>query len=258
MIGYMPTQHVIAMLKAAHPAQAFDVLAAMPVERFALVTTTMDPADLTAILMGIDPRRQTDLLSMLPAERRLLMFQQLSKRQLADLIPAIDPNIGVEMIAGLPTGSAAELLSSMPSATVTRLLGLLPEAGAVIRAMYERHARESVVGAAHTVSWPDESMCDLVAEVLGHWLHVAIRFQPGPQSTPLDVDGAASDADWTSVSGMLLMTNAKPGGPSAQKALQLEQAGRKLEIVQWIDKRDDGTLKRALVRLVGRLAEADK
>jgi MgtE intracellular N domain len=249
MIGQMPTQQVIAMLKAAKPAQAFGVLSSMPIDRITHVMTSMEPADLTAMLLALRPRQQVEFLAMIPPERRPLIFSRLSMGQFADLLPAVTPEIAAQMLADVSTAAAAELLSDMPPNAAARLVPLLPRGSAVVQAMYEIQARESVVRAAPNVSWLDQGSRDLAADVFGRRVQVAIRFLPETSSMPVDVDRAVGHADWGSIAGMLIVTNLRPGEPALLQVKHQQQAGRPVELVRWLDQRDDGVLKRALVRL---------
>ncbi len=251
MIGRMPTQQVIAMLKAARPAQALGILSAMPFDRVTHVTTSIEPADLTAMMLALPPDQQVELLTMIPAERRLLIFSRLSMRQFADLLPVVTPDIAAQMLADVSTATAAELLSDMPPNAAARLLPLLPRGNTVVQTMYELRARESIVRAARNVSWLDQSSCDLAADVFGRRVQVAIRFLPDPFPVHVDVDRAASHADWRTIDGMLVVTNVRPGELALLQVKHQQQAGRRLELVHWVDQRDDGLLKRALVRLAG-------
>jgi MgtE intracellular N domain len=251
MIGQMPTQQVIAMLRAIRPAQALGVLASMPIDRITHVMTHMEPADLAAMMFALDPRKQVELLEMVPADRRLLIFNELSMRQLADLLPMATTDIAAQILAGVSISAAAELLSDISSDVAARLLPLLPDGHTVLQAMYERQARESVVRAAPKVSWLNQNTCDLAADVFGRRIYVAIRFLPDPSPIQLDIDRAAGSADWTSIAGMLVVTNRRPGEPALLQAARQQLAGHHVELLRWIDQRDDGALKRALVKLGG-------
>jgi hypothetical protein len=119
------------------------------------------------------------------------------------------------------------------------------------QAMYERQARESVVRAAPNVSWLDQSSCDIAADLFGRRVHVAIRFVPETGLLQVDVVRAVRHADWMGIAGMLVVTNAAPAEPALLEAKHQQQAGRRVELIRWADRRDDGVLKRTLVRLAG-------
>ena len=57
------------------------------------------------------------------------------------------------------------------------------------------------------------------------------------------------DADWMTLDGMLVLTEGVPTERAAAYVAAVRTAGYRLELLRWADARDDGLLKRALVRL---------
>jgi hypothetical protein len=91
----------------------------------------------------------------------------------------------------------------------------------------------------------------MVAEVFGRPVQVVAWDRPGKVFGQPDLSAAIGTVDWRQIAALLVVTNATldPALPGAVR--EARSAGYAVEPVQWLDDRDDGTLKRILVRLVG-------
>lgn len=252
MIGHMPTKQVIALLTSAKPAQAAGILLSMTPDRVAVLLTELDPAHTARILLAARDRR-ADVFMAIPAEQVPQVLAHLSMPQFVELLVAVPPPAAAQLLRDRPPRWAADILSELPPETSTRLRAILTEdqSEAFSSAVYERRAAESVVGIATRVSWSDQRACDLLAEVFGKQVHIAVRYLPRAPLTASDVDLAASYAHWGHIVGLVLLTNVALDDSGSQQARAFTRSGRPLEALRWIDERDDGAFKRALVRLAG-------
>ncbi|WP_283775787.1 magnesium transporter MgtE N-terminal domain-containing protein [Rhizomonospora bruguierae] len=248
----MPTPHLIAMLRSVKPAEAARLLQSVTVDRMAVIVTELPPADLIRIILGAPADRAGKLLLGLPAEVRVTLLQQLTIGQFADLLPRLDPAITRELLRELAPRAVAEIVSSLPDAVQSRLRELLTPDQPVefASALYQRDAANLMVRTASAVSWLDQWTGDLLAEVLGKSIQVAVRYRLDPL-TDLDVDQSARRGRWQSIAGMLLLTNVAAAASAAGHAQALSRSGRPFEVQRWIDDRDSGMVKRALIRLTG-------
>jgi hypothetical protein len=187
-----------------------------------------DDDELLAELKSVAPREAAEILSMLPMEQAVRLVQRLAP-------PAI-----AELLLALPTPERIALQEA---------LGPLP--GAVTGSDYHRAAEASLGRVATSVTWLAPRVGILMVDVFGRAVQVALRDRPGQALGPPDVHAAVVGVDWRRARGLVVLTNARldPGLGAALR--EFHQRGYRVEVVSWHDDRDDGALKRALVRLAG-------
>lgn len=252
MIERMPTPHLVAMLRSVKPAEAARLLHAMPAERTAILLTELDPAHVARIVLAGDPDRCGPLLLAVPAEVRLAVLDQLTMGQFTQLLAVLEPQVACEVLRGMPPREIADVVSDLPAAIQPRLREALshdqpPE---FVSALYQRDAAHLLVRTAAAVSWLDQWTGDLLAEVLGKVVQVAVRYRQ-MMLTDIDVDQSARRGHWSAIAGMVLLTNVEPAASAEAHARAINQSGRPFQVIQWVDDDDSGMFKRALVRLVG-------
>jgi hypothetical protein len=157
----------------------------------------------------------------------------------------------VGLIQRLPPSTVAELLLALPTAERIALqesLGPLSNASAT-GSDYHRVAEVSLARVATAVTWLAPRVGILLVEVFGRSVQVALRDRPGQTLGPGDVHAAVVGVDWRRAHGLLVMTNARLDPALGTALRDFHQHGYRVEVVAWHDDRDDGALKRALVRL---------
>lgn len=253
MLGQMPTTQVVAMLKVSGPAQAVGILTSMPADRMAALLAVMEPADLARILAAAPAVRRGELLAAVPAERIGALLRELPAPQVSELLSVVPAELAAQLLRGSPPQQAAQLLSTLPQQTRALLLDAmeLDSADGLSLAVYEQEATEAVGRVSGRVSRLDRSGRDVLAEVFGRNVHVAVRYCATEASLGSAVYNAVAEANWRRVAGLVVVTNVALPDDAVALADNARGAGRPLELVRWIDARDDGAFKRALVRIAG-------
>jgi hypothetical protein len=251
MIERMPTNQVVTILKGAGPAEAARILLSIPVDRISLLLAEMEPSDVTGLLVAAGPDQKEDLLAALETDRVPSIIRYLSLRQLVDLAEALSPETAARCLETLPAPVAAGVIGELPGPIQERLLDLVNARlrDEVMLALYQRSAQESIVRIASTVSWLDQTSCDLLAVVLDGRFQIAVRYRYQSPFVDADVDGAVSGAAWQQIAGLVVLTNVVLAASARGRANDVRLSGRRVALLRWNDRRDDGELKRALARM---------
>jgi hypothetical protein len=251
VLDHMPIRNVIAMLRASKPADAANVFLSMTQDRIGLLMLEFEPADLARMLHSAKPAQKPGLVAAMPAERRLPVLRQLSMTQLVELIAGLPPGPAALLLSDIPPRVAAEVYAELPGELKQRLPELLGRSQPVEfwSVLYERRAAEAVVGAARRVSWLDERAGELLAEVFGKLVHVALRYRPETPLTGTDIDHAANRGNWREIAGMVLLTNVLVAESARGQIQAISDSGRPIEALHWASEADDGVFKRVLVRM---------
>ena len=248
---HMPTNLVVALLKSATPAQAVGTLLSMTADRIAILLTEMEPAHIARLLLAAKADQKAGLFAAIPAERAPLVLQELSMPQFADFLSGIPTQTAAQLLLAGPPRWAADVLTELPAEIRARLQAMMtgdqPEE--LSTAVYERGVADSIVRIAARVSWFDQRTCDLLAEVFGRIVHVAVRYRARDSLTDTEIHEAATRANWRDIAGLVVVTNLALADSAAGHARAICRTGRALELLRWIDEQDDGALKRVLVRL---------
>lgn len=251
-MGHVPTKQLIALLNSTSPAQAVSTIFSMTADRIAVLLTEMDPAHIARMLVAASGQRKADLFAAIPPDRASLVLQELSVPQFASFLSAVPAQMGAQVLhAGSPRW-AAHILRELPPETRSQLLSATTNhTEEFSSAVYERGVTESIVRIVARASWLDQRTCDLLAEVFDKNVHIAVRYQAGEFLTGAEVDEVAARADWRYIAGLVVVTNAALADSAEEQAKAIQYSGRELKLLHWTDERDDGALKRALVRLAG-------
>jgi hypothetical protein len=185
--------------------------------------------ELLAQLRSVAPREAADILVMLPIE------------QVVSLIQRLPPFTVAELLLALPTSERAALQEALGPLSFAETVGN----------DYHRAAEASLGRVANAVTWIAPRVGILLMEVFGRSVQVALRDRPGQTLGPADVHAAVVGVDWRRAHGLVVMTNARLDPALGTALREFQQRGYRVEVVAWSDDRDDGMLKRALVRLVG-------
>ncbi len=159
----------------------------------------------------------------------------------------------VRLVRRLPPPAVAELLLALPTperAALQEALASLPDASPA-GSDYHRAAEASLGRVATSVTWLAPRVGVLMIDVFGRPVQVALRDRPGQTLTPADVHAAVVGVDWRRARGLAVLTNARLDPALGAALREFHQLGYRVEVVSWHDDRDDGALKRVLVRLAG-------
>jgi hypothetical protein len=251
-VGQMLPEQLIAMLNSVGPARGADTLLAMPADQIQMLISVMRPAQIARLVDGARAERKPELLAAIGPTRWPMVLGQLSVHQVVDLVSSLPLPVAVTFLRSMSPAATAGLLMEFPTQRQVMLQEALgaqqpPEATSTD---YRRQAENSVARIATRMSRLDNGSGDLVAEVMGRPFHIAVRHHTDAALTGEDLRLVAGRVDWRLVAGMLLMTNAVPADTVGAVVRELRNYGHAVDVVRWSDDSDDGTLKRALVRLL--------
>jgi hypothetical protein len=100
-------------------------------------------------------------------------------------------------------------------------------------AIYLRSAVETIVRATSRTTWLDERTGDVLAEVFGKLVHIAVRYCPGFALDPRDIVAAAQRANWDDIVGLLVLTNATLSDSASNQAAAIRRTGAPIEVIHW-------------------------
>jgi hypothetical protein len=219
-----------------------------PVIRTAL--TALGPREVARLLLGVRADRLADLLAYLPDDLLSAVLAQLTVAQLAEFVPLVPVESAVRVVTHLPADVASELLLALPTperlALQRRLPPPSPPGGG-----YRDQVAQAVRRATGTVTVLDRAGRALLTEVFGRPVQILVRDRPGTTFGAGDVAGVVGATDWRRVAGLVVVTNAALDPALAAGLREARTRGYVVEVVAWQDDRDDGLLKRTLVRLGG-------
>jgi hypothetical protein len=254
VLGSMPIEHVVTMLKATPPDRAVAVLMSMPKDRQAKLMARLDGAIIARMIVVAEPSRQAVLLSYLDDERLSAELTKLPLDRAAHLVASLPHERAAAQLGMLHPEAAAALLNAMPSVQRLRLASNIDPRQAVElrRVAYEKAVTESLMRtAAETAQLPEPSDSTILIRVFRQVFGVAVCYV---ESGPL-VHAAALAAvqafDAQAVNGLLLVTDAVPTEDAITLMAEMYHNGRPSLVVTWRPDDNDGVLGRALVRLAG-------
>ena len=241
---------LIARIVAAHAADAAAMVLDLPWPHTRAVLGALGPREVARLLRGVRADRVAELLDHIPPGLLPAVLAQLSVPEVAEVVPLVPLESAVRVVTSLSPELADDLLLALPTQHRTVLQQLIPppvtggSAGA-----YQSQVEQAVQRATGTISAVDPRNHTLLTEVFGRAVQVLVHDRPGGAFTAADLQAAIAATDWRRIAGLVVLTNAvlDPGLPAAQR--EARQRGHVVEAVTWQDERDDGTLKRTLVRL---------
>ncbi len=244
---------VVARIVAADPGHAAAIVVAMPWERGRAVLASIDPRDVARMLVGARADRVPDLVATIAPEQLPQVLANLDVMRIAALVPLLPMEGAVRVVQNMSPTAAAELLMALPTHQRLALQQALPppaEPGSGGGGDYARRVEEAVRRVAGTATWRDPRAGTLVTEVFGRSVQVSVRDAPEAAFTGPDLHAIAAATDWRQISGLLVMTNSPLDPGLAAAAREVRGHGYLVEVLQWQDDRDEGALKRVLVRLI--------
>jgi hypothetical protein len=253
VLGRMPAPQVIALLKASEPSQAAVTLLTFPVERIDALLALMQPADVAGMLAGSTAAQKRQLLAAMTTEKALLVLHELAAEHAANALAAMPAPRAASLLSAAPTRQARRILSELSETTRSEFGALMApdRAAELFSAFYEQRVIDSVVRMTTAVSRLPCSTCDLMVAVLRRAIHVAVRYHGQAALVDHDIEAVATAADWNRIAGLVMVTDAELTDAALHYGYSVRSAGYAFELLRWTGERDDGALKRALVRLTG-------
>jgi len=223
----------------------------LPWPQIRAVLAALGPREAARLLLGVRADRVAVLLEHIAPAMLPAVLAHLTVPQIAELVPLVPMQAAVRVVTHLPPDVSAHLLLMLPTQHRAVLQQVLPAPATIgPEGGYRSQAEQAVRRATGTVSVVDPRGGVLATEVFGRPIQVLVRDRPGSTFGAGDLQAAIGATDWRHVAGLLVLTNAPvdPGLPAALR--EARQHGYRVEAVHWQDERDDGALKRILVRLV--------
>jgi hypothetical protein len=211
-----------------------------------IIPTVLDalgPREVARMLLGVRADRVEELFSYVPPALLSAALAQLSVDQLAELVPLVRLESAIRLVAHLAPDTASAVLLALPTQYRQVLRERLPPP---TPSDYQHRAEQAVRRATGNLT--PMGPLGTVTEVFGRPIQVVVRDRPGATFGPGDLVAAIGAADWRRVVGVIVLTNATldPGLGAALR--DARNRGYVVEVVAWQDERDDGMLKRSLVR----------
>jgi hypothetical protein len=242
---------LLTTLKSVDPARGVDKLLAMPPSQANAMLRALTVYDVVRCLNGAHAHNKPGLLAILGPQVARAALDRMPSHQVVDFVLSLPIVVAADLLRGMPSAATATLLLEMPTKPRAALQEILdvdssPEAAAAnYRQAAELSVARIVAGAVSVETAPN----DLYAEVIGRSILIAIRFHSEAPFAEDEVRAAASGVNWQRVSGTVVMTNAEMTEGVGAVLRDLRQHGLPTEVVRWVDQRDDGALKRAMIRL---------
>ena len=250
----MPTQHVVAMLKASPPERAVKALLSMPRERIDRLLAAMDGRLIARMLIAADPGKRAALLGHLDDARLAAELALLPMVEAAAVLAALPPDRARPQLEQVSSEHLSMLLDAMPGPQRRRLVQVLdPQRLHELRRVgYEKAVIEALRRTAAGLQWvPDDRGSNLLAGVFHRLFGLSLCYvDEGPlQSSAVCAAQEAFAAQ--QVHGLLIVTNAPPSVQAVELVTDPGYGGIPALVVTWESDDNDGVLGRALVRLAG-------
>ena len=250
----MPTEQVVATLRASPPQRAVTALLSMPKDRVARLLAAMDGRLIARLLLAAEPDRRASLLRHLDDTRLAAELALLPMIEAASVLAALPPERARPQLDRVSPEHLGMLLDAMPVPQRRRLVAVLdPQRLADLRRVgFEKAVLVSLGRTAAELRWlPDDPGSNLIAAVFQRLFGVALCYvdegplRSGPVARARQVFAAQQ------VEGLLIVTNAIPEGRAAGLVSCAPQGDPKALVATWESGDNDGVLGRALVRLAG-------
>jgi hypothetical protein len=254
MLGRMPTDHVVTMLKASSPKRAVGVLLAMPKDRIDRLLAAMDSALICRLLIAAGTDRVAPLVHHLGEARLAAVLAECPLAEAAGLLVALPPQEASAQLKRVTPENLAILLEAMTAAQRDRLTEGLDSSHrqALRRIGYERAVIVSLRRTAATLRWvPGDGETNLFAGVFHRLFGVSLCYVDNGALQSEAVAAAQELFAAEQVHGLLLVSNAAPSVEASDQILDARYARTPALVVTWDRDDNDGKLGRALVRLAG-------
>jgi len=245
--GPFAGQDLIDRILRAPAGDAAAMVLDLPPPVIPAVLDALGPREVARLLLGVREDRVHELLAYIPPALLSPTLAQLSVPQLAELVPLVRVESAVRLVSHLDPDTASALLLALPTQYRQVLRDRLPPP--TIPSDYQQRAEQAVRRATGQATPLDPRGTTLLTEVFGRPIRVIIRDRPGGTFGPADLVAALGATDWRRVAGVVVLTNAALDPGLAGAVRDARRQGYVVEVAAWQDERDDGMLKRILVRL---------
>jgi hypothetical protein len=246
-----PPEDVISRIVAAHAADAAAFVLELPWPQARAVIAALGPREAARLLRGVRADRVAELLGHISPNALPAVLANLAIPEIAELLPLVPVETAVRVVSHLAPDATDQLLLALPSQHRIVLQGLLPPpVAAGPTGGYVDQVEQAVRRAAGIVSGRDPRSGGLLTEVFGRPVQVLVRDRPGATFGAADLQAAIAATNWRHTAGVIVLTNATLDPALGAAMREARQRGYAVEAMSWHDERDDGILKRTLVRLV--------
>lgn len=246
MLGPMPTEHVVSMLRASPPGRAVAVMLTMPRDRIDRLLAVMDGPFIARLLIAATPPRRAALLSYLDDSRLGAELALMPLVEAAALIGALPDERVRPHLNGMHPDRLVALLDAVPDARRKRLAELLdgPNLAGLQRVEFERGVIEGLRRTGASLQWvPDDPGTNLLVGAFRKRIGVALHHVDDEVVPASAVQSARWVFGGLEVDALLVVTNAAP--------VEIRAGAVPTLVVGWNPGDNDGVLGRALVRLAG-------
>lgn len=253
MLPQMPIKHVVAMMLACKPADAVAILMNMTPDRFGALVDEIPPAYLGRMVIAARPGEKEALVAALPPECWRSVLSALSTAEIGQVLSTVAAEFAWRILADMSPEAAANIFAELPEGLRRLLQKSTPPdlPSGLSSAMYVRSAVETIVRTASRTAWLDQRAGDVLAEIFGKSVHIAVRYRSGPALGDEDIVAEVRRARWEEIVGLLVVTNKAVLYTATNQAANIRRAGSPIEVIRWTNIEDNGVLKRSLVRLAG-------
>jgi len=253
VLGNMPTEQVMIVLRAMPPKQAVGVLLAMTPDRVDALLSHMDdyavgsmlkaaePQHCLLVLKSLAPPRVGGAMAAMPFNDAVQLLASLPEDWVMSVLDAVHPEYASALIDALPATIRAHVVEAMnpDRATTVRLVS------------YCNHAIQALDRYAVTLIWLADDIHgpNLVAHALNRTFGIAVRYIDDTLLTMQDVISAETAVSGHAVDATLIITNAAPLEEVVRYQTHEADRGHLVQAVTWSEGLGEGVLGRALVRL---------
>jgi hypothetical protein len=245
-----PLDDVVSRIVDAEPGHAAAIVLALPPVQGRAVLAALGPREVARLLIGARADRVPDLVDAVAPEHLSPILAHLQVVHVAALVPLLSNHAAVRVVQSMSPAAAAELLLALPAHQRLALQPALPQPSLAGGDDYARRvdgAVRRVVGQAIWIAAPAGS---LLTEIFGRSIQITARDSRLGPFGAAELQSLVAATDWRRVAGLLVLSDVLDSGLLAG-VRDARSHGYLVETLQWQDERDDGVLKRALVRLGG-------
>jgi hypothetical protein len=175
----------------------------------------------------------------------------MTVNEIAQLIPLLPMERAVSLVQQMSTPAIAELLLVLPTHQRLAIQQALPPSEPPPPTEgegsdYSFRAEQAVRQIAGRVSWFEPRSGTIVTEIFGRPVQVVAW---DGAFTTNELHAVLAGTDWRRVAGLVIMIMGPPDPDVTVRVREARQQGYAVEVITWQDERDDGLLKRSLVRL---------
>jgi Mg/Co/Ni transporter MgtE len=253
MLGNMPAEQLLTVLRAMPPKQATKVLLAMTSDRADALLARLDSATATALLRAADSPRRVWLLHSLTTPCAAAVIAAMPAPEAAQLLSSLPLNRMKTVLDDVPPECAAAILDALPPTARARAVEVMDpvRVPAVRRISYSNHAIHELYRTAAKITRLDDDRAgaNLLAHVLNRTFGIAVRYVEGKWLTSHDAVSAELAVRGYDIDATLVISNGTPDQDFVDYQRDNARRGHLVQAVTWREERGGGALGRALVSM---------